>query len=94
MLEGFLADMARAQKIEQGGAPAHGSPFETSLVEVSGNTVFVRRYGRGSAILMVHGFPRTSLMWRFLAPTLAEKSHGDLRRSASLRAQRSTRIYR
>jgi haloacetate dehalogenase len=60
MLEGFLADMARAQKIEQGGAPAHGSPFETSLVEVSGNTVFVRRYGRGSAILMVHGFPRTS----------------------------------
>jgi haloacetate dehalogenase len=72
MLEGFLADMARAQKIEQGGAPAHGSPFETSLVEVSGNTVFVRRYGRGSAILMVHGFPRTSLMWRFLAPTLAE----------------------
>jgi haloacetate dehalogenase len=24
------------------------------------------------AILMVHGFPRTSLMWRFLAPKLAE----------------------
>jgi len=39
---------------------------------VSGNTVFVRRYGRGPAILMVHGFPRTSVMWRFLAPALAE----------------------
>ena len=55
------------------GAPvaAHG-PFETSLVEISGNTVFVRRYGKGPAILMVHGFPRTSLMWRSLAPKLAD----------------------
>ena len=47
-------------------------PFETSQVQVSGNTIFVRRYGNGPAILMVHGFPRTSLMWRFLAPKLAE----------------------
>jgi haloacetate dehalogenase len=46
--------------------------FETSYVEVSGNTIFVRRYGKGPAILMVHGFPRTSLMWRDLAPKLAE----------------------
>jgi haloacetate dehalogenase len=46
--------------------------FETSKVEVSGNTVFLRRYGKGPAILLVHGFPRTSLMWRFLAPKLAE----------------------
>ena len=35
--------------------------FETSQVEVSGNTIFVRRYGKGPAILLVHGFPRTSL---------------------------------
>jgi haloacetate dehalogenase len=46
--------------------------FETSKVEVSGNTVFLRRYGKGPGILLVHGFPRTSLMWRFLAPKLAE----------------------
>jgi haloacetate dehalogenase len=32
----------------------------------------VRRYGKGPAILMVHGFPRTSLMWRSLAPRLAD----------------------
>jgi haloacetate dehalogenase len=32
----------------------------------------VRRYGKGPAILMVHGFPRTSLMWRSLAPKLAD----------------------
>ena len=48
------------------------SSAETSQVKVSGNTVFVRRYGKGPPILLVHGFPRTSLMWRFLAPKLAE----------------------
>src|SRR5579863_1510309 len=51
---------------------ARPDSFETSQVEVSGNTIFVRRYGSGPPILMVHGFPRTSLMWRFLAPKLAE----------------------
>jgi haloacetate dehalogenase len=47
------------------------SGFQTFQVEVSGNTVFGRRYGQGRPILMVHGFPRTSLMWRYLAPQLA-----------------------
>jgi len=46
--------------------------FEASRVNVGGNSVFIRRYGKGPAILLVHGFPRTSLMWRFLAPKLAE----------------------
>lgn len=40
------------------------SSFEPSYVEVSGNKIFLRRYGKGPAILMVHGFPRTSLFWR------------------------------
>jgi haloacetate dehalogenase len=52
--------------------PAGKDSFQTSQVEVSGNTIFVRLYGSGPAILMVHGFPRTSLMWRFVAPKLAE----------------------
>jgi haloacetate dehalogenase len=64
------ADGARAQDSAQAAAGA--GPYETSQVDVSGNTVFVLRYGKGPAILMVHGFPRTSLMWRFLAPKLAE----------------------
>jgi pimeloyl-ACP methyl ester carboxylesterase len=45
--------------------------FKTIGIDVSGNKIFCRRYGHGPAILMVHGFPRTSLMWRFLAPKLA-----------------------
>ena len=73
---GVLSEMsgfARQQNSTQTGATLAGHrAFETSLVEVSGNTVFLRRYGKGPPILLVHGFPRTSLMWRFLAPKLAE----------------------
>jgi haloacetate dehalogenase len=72
-LENAFAERVRAQKsITTGGNMAGQDSFETSEVKVSGNTIFVRRYGKGPAILMVHGFPRTSLMWRFLAPKLAE----------------------
>jgi haloacetate dehalogenase len=46
--------------------------FETFQVDVSGNTIFGRRYGEGPPILLVHGFPRTSLMWRDVAPQLAK----------------------
>lgn len=44
---------------------------ETATVEVGGNRIFIRRYGRGPGLLMIHGFPRTSLMWRHLAPAFA-----------------------
>jgi haloacetate dehalogenase len=59
-------------KVAYRDTPAGQDSFESSVVDVSGSTIFVRRYGKGPAILMVHGFPRTSLMWRFLAPKLAE----------------------
>ena len=52
---------------------AKSDQFEPAEVKVGDNTIFVRRYGKGSPILMVHGFPRTSLMWRYLAPQLADK---------------------
>jgi haloacetate dehalogenase len=71
--EHSFTELARAQSNMQASAHfADQGPFETAQVEVSGNTIFIRRYGKGPAILMVHGFPRTSLMWRFLAPKLAE----------------------
>jgi haloacetate dehalogenase len=71
--EAIFTEFAKAQDAPQAGATlADQISFETSHVEVSGNTIFLRRYGKGPAILLVHGFPRTSLMWRFLAPKLAE----------------------
>jgi haloacetate dehalogenase len=61
--DGSLNDIAHAESTALGGTSLRGqAPFETSQVEVLGNTIFVRRYGKGPAILMVHGFPRTSLM--------------------------------
>src|SRR5215471_13322228 len=69
LFESAFAESARART----GATLTGQhSFETSQVAVSGNAIFVRRYGKGPGILLVHGFPRTSLMWRFLAPKLAE----------------------
>ena len=45
--------------------------FEGAEIKVGDNTIFIRRYGNGSPLLMVHGFPRSSLMWRFVAPQLS-----------------------
>jgi haloacetate dehalogenase len=73
LLENSFAKPVRSPNSNKtGGSMAGQDSFEPSQVEVSGNTIFVRRYGKGPAILMVHGFPRTSLMWRFLAPKLAD----------------------
>jgi haloacetate dehalogenase len=73
LLEGPLTEFAHTQSSAQGGTGSDGrAAFQTSQVEVLGNTIFVRRYGSGPAILLVHGFPRSSVMWRFLAPKLAE----------------------
>lgn len=45
--------------------------FETAEVKTGSNTIFIRRYGSGYPLLLVHGFPRSSLMWRHMAPQLA-----------------------
>ncbi len=45
--------------------------FEASEVEAGETTIFVRRSGRGTPLLLLHGFPQTHLMWRSVAPLLA-----------------------
>src|SRR6201988_4928592 len=73
LLEGCLPQLSPSRSSAHAGTSSpKQTSFETSEVKVSGNTLFIRRYGKGPAILLVHGFPRTSLMWRFLAPKLAE----------------------
>src|SRR5690349_6897750 len=57
--------------VTQGPGHDEVDDAETFRVDVSGNTIFGRRYGSGPPILLVHGFPRTSLMWRYAAPQLA-----------------------
>jgi haloacetate dehalogenase len=70
-----LLSKASAQSTDAGsrrdGSMGAAGDFEPVQLNISGNPVFVRRYGQGSPLLLVHGFPRTSLMWRFVAPKLA-----------------------
>lgn len=49
------------------------SGFETSVVDVGETTIFIRRKGSGRALLLLHGFPQTHLMWHRVAPALAEE---------------------
>jgi haloacetate dehalogenase len=47
--------------------------FETGRVDVGPTTIWFRRGGTGPPLLLLHGFPQTHLMWRSLAPALAEQ---------------------
>jgi haloacetate dehalogenase len=46
--------------------------FETAEVDTGETRIFVRWSGTGSAVLLLHGFPQTHLMWRGVAPRLAQ----------------------
>jgi haloacetate dehalogenase len=45
--------------------------FDIAEVETGETSIFVRRSGSGSPLLLLHGFPQTHLMWRNVAPLLA-----------------------
>jgi haloacetate dehalogenase len=66
----LLSRRAAADPIDKATSAA-SDRFEAAEIETGDNTIFIRRYGKGPPLLMVHGFPRTSLMWRHMAPHLA-----------------------
>jgi haloacetate dehalogenase len=45
--------------------------FETAIIETGETSISVSRGGSGSPVLLLHGFPQTSLMWRHVAPLIA-----------------------
>ena len=45
--------------------------FETAEIQTGETGIFVRWFGSGSPILLLHGFPQTHLMWHRVAPALA-----------------------
>src|SRR2546430_15330266 len=65
----LMSKRAAAQSLDTITSAASGH-VEGTEIEVGDNTIFVRRYGSGAPLLMVHGFPRTSLMWRFMGAPL------------------------
>ena len=47
--------------------------FDVAELETGETTIFVRRSGSGSPVLLLHGFPQTHLMWRQVAALLAQE---------------------
>jgi haloacetate dehalogenase len=47
--------------------------FEVFDVQTSSTSIHGRRGGSGPAVLLLHGFPETHLMWHRVAPALAER---------------------
>src|SRR6266550_7830928 len=47
--------------------------FAALHVQVQETRIFLRRFGAGPAVLLLHGFPQTHLMWRNVAPLLARR---------------------
>jgi haloacetate dehalogenase len=47
--------------------------FDTTEIDSGETTIFLRRAGSGSPLLLLHGFPQTHLMWRDIAPRLARR---------------------
>ncbi|MER9328161.1 alpha/beta hydrolase [Mesorhizobium sp. M0488] len=47
--------------------------FQAARVHIGDASIFIRRAGNGPALLMLHGFPQTHLMWRDVAPGLADR---------------------
>src|SRR4029078_4635144 len=52
--------------------PALRSGFECQRVEVEAVTVNGATAGSGPPVLLLHGYPQNHLMWRDVAPALAE----------------------
>jgi haloacetate dehalogenase len=46
--------------------------FASASSFVSANGLFMKRLGSGPPLLLLHGFPQTHLMWRDIAPLLAD----------------------
>lgn len=47
--------------------------FETREVRTESSTVFLRFAGSGPPLLLLHGFPQTHLMWRWVGPRLSAR---------------------
>ena len=71
--QGLLSALAAGQAANRSATAVNPADFRTTEIKTKDNTVFIRVYGKGPGLLMVHGFPRTSLMWRDLAPRLADR---------------------
>lgn len=69
----FLANPA-APLVEKAGKRWAALGFETSMVSVNGVDLHLASGGHGSPLVLLHGYPQSGEIWRFVAPELA-KTH-------------------
>ena len=67
--------------------------FEAIELRAEETGIFLRRFGLGPAVLLLHGFPQTHLMWRFGGALAGSPLHSDLCRSSRLRPKRLSRFW-
>lgn len=74
---GFLPSLARGQSQEQKRAESRGSKvIRERKITMRGFTFDTLESGSGGEpVLLLHGFPETSLMWSGLMPVLSEKGY-------------------
>lgn len=94
LLDGSLSEFALARSAAEADTYVAGqSDFKTSQVEVSGNTIFVRRYGTGAGNFNGSRLPAHKPDVAISRSETRRESQRDLRRSARLRSQRDTRLH-
>jgi pimeloyl-ACP methyl ester carboxylesterase len=49
--------------------------FKTNMVKVNGVSLHVAQAGRGPLVILLHGYPQSGEIWRFVAPELAMNHH-------------------
>lgn len=47
--------------------------FDSHYVDTKAGRIFLRQGGKGSPLLLLHGFPQSHVMWHKVAPKLAEQ---------------------
>ena len=62
----------------ESGRAAKGNAMNTQITEhhtyIDGHKIAFREQGEGSPVILIHGIPTNSLMWRAIIPRLA-KTH-------------------
>ena len=78
-----VAAVGRAAGAEAQAADAPLFPgFKSAKIKTSGATLNLVSGGKGSPVLLMHGYPQTHVLWHKIAPKLAEKFYvvaADLR---------------
>src|SRR5688500_19386305 len=62
-----------AAQPETAAATDAGPALASSDVDVNGTTLHVVHAGQGPAVMLLHGFPQDSTVYRRIAPRLAER---------------------